>query len=421
MSTWKFFQPYASFFDLKIRKCINVESLNNKKYFNNVSYLPVGNQQSYGEICLPGKGSVAIVSKSQNEIVINHDQMIVKVSSNVTVGELMLRLEREGYYIKVYPGGNNVTVGGCVAADVHGKSSHKFGTFGNHLESILIFDLKSSSKILVTKDDSIFKFTVAGFGATGLILEVHIKIYKIPGKSLQLDSVKVRLPNELIARLIKICESNDDVAAWFSIQGNNFYSKIIFAKWSREQSVKRKNFLTYFYPIVFIIIGINYLHKISYKLLALYIFNKNEYGYLTQFQTTFPLNEVKGWKYIYGSKFIERQFLIEFSSANIFFEELLCLMKLHKIQSPFCAIKVFNGDRLGVMSFARAGVSFNILHRSSELDFSKELSVLLDKFKAPEYLAKSSKSNSTFPKYYDNFEEWINLMKTNNISSEYFN
>ena len=416
----KLLKPYASLLDCKIRKCISIESLKCKSFSDSARYLPVGNMQSYGEICLPGEGSAAIFSKNQRKININHEQMIVTVSSNVTVGELMLHLERDGYYIRVYPGGNNVTVGGCVAADVHGKSSHKYGTFGNQLENILIYDLKSSTKMLINKDDVLFRYTVSGFGATGIILEANIKIFKIPGKSLYVDSVKVKLESELIGKLIKICDSSDDVAAWFSVQGDTFYSKIIFAKWCQSESLERRNFLKYLYPVAFSVLGLTLLNKIAYRLLAVYIHNKSESGYLTQFQTTFPLNEVTGWKFIYGLKFIERQFLVDFDSANAFFEELLGLMRSHKINSPFCAIKIFNGDRVGLMSFARAGVSFNILHRGSELEFSKALSILLDKYQAPEYLAKSSKSSSTFPKYYDNYDAWIKLMRKNNVSSLYF-
>lgn len=419
MNTWRFLKPYANF-DVKIRDCININSLRFKNLSNNTKYLPIGNLQSYGEICIPGIDSVAITTNRLKKININKDEMSVIVSSNVTVGELMLSLEEQGYYIKVYPGGCNVTVGGCVAADAHGKSSHKYGTFGNHIKNILIFDFNSSNKVLLSHDDLLFKYTISGFGATGIILEVSIRIYKIPGKSFQIDSIKVNTPKELIGKLINICETNDDVAGWFSVQENRIYSKIIYAKWCQRESLRRKNLLVYLFPIAFAVLGMKFFYKISYRLLAYYIYNKNDSACLTQFQTTFPLNDVKGWKYLFGFSFIERQFLIDFNSADIFFDELLCLMKIHKINSPFCAIKIFNGERVGLMSFARAGISFNILYRSNEIIFSRKLSVLLEKFKAPEYLAKSSKKNTTFPKNYDDYDLWINFMKEKNISTLYF-
>ena len=45
----------------------------------------------------------------------------------------------KGYFLPVSPGSAEVTIGGAVAADVHGKNHHKYG-FRNHVSKILLID-----------------------------------------------------------------------------------------------------------------------------------------------------------------------------------------------------------------------------------------------------------------------------------------
>ena len=406
----------------KYKRKIATFKLNSK--LEKVEYfLPLGNLQSYGEICIPESESYGVcIDKKIKTIQVDTNRLIVKVSSNIEVNYLLKYLEKfYKCYLRVLPGAAVATVGGCIAADVHGKSSHKYGSFGDHIISITLIDINTHKLTKITSEDNLFAYTIGGFGATGLIIEAELKIYEMPGTSIIIDSLKINSHEKLISKLIEYSNNYDEVGVWFSIQKDNFLSKIIYGKWCDDTSKNKKSYLKLLKPIIFLILGNINVYKKAYKFISQYIYNQNNLEILSQNDATFPLSHTKGWEKLFGNSLVERQFLIKTSLAEDFFTLLIILMRDYEINSPFCAIKVFNGNRIGLMSFAQEGVAFNILYRSEQRDFSNKLSALLVKFNAPEYLAKCNKEHTTFPNGYFNFEQWMILLEKNKIKSQFFN
>lgn len=101
----------------------------------------------------------------------------VTVGAGVSVGKLLEFLVSNGYYLPTLPGYPTITIGGCIAADVHGKNPFKDGTFANQIESFVLHHI-DIGEISVSKasNSELFELTVGGCGLTGTILSVTLKI-----------------------------------------------------------------------------------------------------------------------------------------------------------------------------------------------------------------------------------------------------
>jgi FAD/FMN-containing dehydrogenase len=56
--------------------------------------------------------------------------------AGVSLDELLEVFVPRGWFVPVSPGTRWVTVGGCIACDVHGKDHHHASTFGRHVDSL---------------------------------------------------------------------------------------------------------------------------------------------------------------------------------------------------------------------------------------------------------------------------------------------
>jgi decaprenylphospho-beta-D-ribofuranose 2-oxidase len=116
----------------------------------------------------------------------------VTAEAGVTIAELLGAIVPAGWMLAVVPGTQHVTVGGAIAADIHGKSHGTSGSFGTHVEALGL--LTSRGELLELepgRDRDRFAATVGGMGLTGVILWARIRLRAVTGALLSVDTDRV--------------------------------------------------------------------------------------------------------------------------------------------------------------------------------------------------------------------------------------
>src|SRR6476469_9083355 len=92
--------------------------------------------RSYGDNAQNGGGLVIDMAALNRIHTIDGDTRLVDLDGGVSLDTLMKAALPFGLWVPVLPGTRQVTIGGAIACDIHGKNHHSAGSFGNHVRSI---------------------------------------------------------------------------------------------------------------------------------------------------------------------------------------------------------------------------------------------------------------------------------------------
>ena len=137
-----------------------------------------GMGRSYGDPAQNGGGLVVDMTPLNRIHSIDPDTGIVDVDGGVTLDQLMKAALPYGLWVPVLPGTRQVTIGGAIGPDIHGKNHHSAGSFGDHVLSmeLLVADGRVLHLEPTGETAELFWATVGGMGLTGIILRARIQM-----------------------------------------------------------------------------------------------------------------------------------------------------------------------------------------------------------------------------------------------------
>lgn len=139
--------------------------------------------RSYGDASLPpaGRGPVASSIRAERVLAFDEDTGVLRAEAGLSVGRLVDLFLPRGWFLPVTPGTRSVSMGGLVAADVHGKNHHVAGTIGAHVESLRMrLPDGRIEDVSETSSPELLRATIGGMGLTGHILDVTLRMERIP-------------------------------------------------------------------------------------------------------------------------------------------------------------------------------------------------------------------------------------------------
>ncbi|MDE0960690.1 MAG: FAD-binding oxidoreductase [Planctomycetota bacterium] len=189
--------------------------------------LPRGGGCSYGDAAILDQGRLLQLEPHPNEefhsssSLVDTERSTVSVSAAVTLRQLLPRLARQGVTLPVVPGVLDATVGGMLAADVHGKNHLRRGSIGE-VTSELRLVLPSGEVIDCDRDrePDIFRATIGGMGLTGMILEARLSVIPLLAARAHVQVMATASLEESLDQLDRLASCHEHVAAWLDPTAN---------------------------------------------------------------------------------------------------------------------------------------------------------------------------------------------------------
>lgn len=144
----------------------------------------------------------------------------VTVEAGISLGALYEFLVPHQLYLPVQPGHPQITVGGCVACNVHGKNPQRDGVFADMVEGLELFHPDHGLMALSrTENPELFELTCGGFGLTGVIIRVTLRLTALPAPVVEVRKVPVRNLEDAFEQVDELKSSYDFLYTWNDIAG----------------------------------------------------------------------------------------------------------------------------------------------------------------------------------------------------------
>ena len=183
------------------------------------SLIARGLGRSYGDAAQLKNGTV-IELPAFDRIELDAASGMVTAGAGVSLDQILRVIVPAGFFLPVTPGTRNVTVGGAIAADVHGKNHHVDGSFGNHVQRLLLVDGNGELRELTPSgrgsvdEAELFWATVGGMGLTGVIVEATFSLIPITSSLISVDTTRFRDLESLMAAMVEADSNYRYSVAW---------------------------------------------------------------------------------------------------------------------------------------------------------------------------------------------------------------
>jgi len=387
------------------------QQLANRK-FNGLAH---GMGKSYGDVCLNPNGQLWSTTGLNRFISFDEHTGILKCESGVLIRDIQQLFVPRGWIVPVTPGTQLITIGGAIANDVHGKNHHVLGSFGDHVQKIKL--LRTDRRIIECGPElepEWFSATVGGFGLTGVIVEVELRLRPVPSAWVDVENI----PYDNLEDFFKLADESEKdweyTVSWIdclSKHGRGIFMRGNASKTSEQIVQSKKKVTIPFLP------PISLVNKLTLRPFNTAYFHKQKYQAGKQhvhYEPFFyPLDKLLKWNRIYGSKgFYQYQSVIPRNVGADAVQEMLNQISRSGEGSFLAVLKTFgNRESIGMMSFPQPGVTLALDFPNKGKKTTKlleSLDAIVREAKGRVYLAKDARMpRDLFESGYPNLQKFL--------------
>jgi FAD/FMN-containing dehydrogenase len=332
------------------------------------AHLSRGLGRSYGDASLPSTEQAEVMNTTYADRILEFDWETgrIRAEAGLSLRELNRLLMPHGFFTPVSPGTSFVTLGGMVAADIHGKNQHKDGNFGDHVVSMKM--RVADGRIVDCGPDQhpdLFWATIGGMGLTGHILEVEFALRRIPSQWIWQQSRRIHDIDEFQDALEAAAPTWPYTMGWIDglARGEHMGRGILMTgRWAEPDEAPPKPPKTGLQPRLPFDWPSWVLNGLTIRMFNELYYRKQwrpeSSGIVSNQSFTYPLDAIHSWNRMYGRRgFTQYQCVLPREAGRGSARRVLEVLTARGGASFLCVIKDFGREGKGILSFPRPGIT----------------------------------------------------------------
>jgi decaprenylphospho-beta-D-ribofuranose 2-oxidase len=369
------------------------------------SYIPRGLGRSYGDAALNKDGGVIWQVLLNRFLSFDSTSGELECESGVSLAEIIQYFLPRGWFLPVTPGTKFVTVGGAIAADIHGKNHHRDGSFSNFVRDLRL--LVPSGDVLLcspTQNPETFWATVGGMGLTGVIQSARLNLRRVDSAYVFVDYYRAANLEDVLTAMDVEDERYEYSVAWIDglatgdhmgrsvlMRGNHAPARELPARVRQPLELKTgtQHRLLLDFPSVA-------LNKLTVKTFntVYYAVHHTARRQVVNFERFFyPLDAIDRWNRMYGKRgFVQYQIALPQAGGREGLRIILDRVTRSGRASFLAVLKRFGSAGPGLLSFPLRGytLALDIPAASGLVPFLHELDRMTLDYGGRIYLAKDA-------------------------------
>jgi decaprenylphospho-beta-D-ribofuranose 2-oxidase len=327
--------------------------------------------RAYGDAALPPAGSrgpLATTLLADRLISFDPTTGRLRAEAGTPLAQLNRVFLPRGWFTPVSPGTAFVTLGGMIAADIHGKNHHVAGTIGEHVSALRM--RVADGRVLEVSDETepdLFRATLGGMGLTGHILEVELTLERIPSPWISEERESAASIDELIPALAEASTRWPMTVAWLDTSARGAAlgrGVLIKGRWATSDEAPAgpppaggiRLSLPFELPS-----GLANRHTLRLANSAWYALqiSRRDHGISTPDAFFYPLDAIGEWNRAYGRRGFTQYQCVLPSDARVY-RSFLELFQREGGSSFVTVIKDCGPEGRGLISFPTRGTSIGL-------------------------------------------------------------
>lgn len=398
------------------------------------SLIPRGNGRAYGDSAVNCSATLEMRHLSRMLAFDGEGGQLI-AEPGVLLGDIIAAFLPHGWFPLVTPGTKFVTLGGAIAADVHGKNHHKDGSFRECVDWIDVMDAQGRIVRCSRFDNSmLFEHTLGGMGLTGIITKAAIRLQ--PVKTAWIRQTTRPTPN--LKAAMDVFETNQHATysvAWIDClaTGDDLGRSLIMLgehaepnelpKETRQSPFEVPRKTKRIVPVDFPSFILNPVSVRAFNALYYWAGSRKTGPQIVDWDTYFyPLDAILQWNRIYGRKgFAQFQCVLPLGTSEEGLSEILKSVSRAGAGSFLAVLKRF-GAQESAFSFPMEGytLALDFPINPKTLELLTELDQITLNHGGRFYLAKDARmSAETFAASDSRIEAFRRQRKDNNWQARF--